>query len=164
MAIIVEDGTEVANANSYAAHTDLSDYADLRNITLSIDQDVREGYLIEAMDFIANFNWKGERLTTTQPLAWPRSGVVRDGQFLPHDEIPRELFYGQLALAIAAINNTLMPTLAANAKGPVIKEKVDVLEVGYANAARVLSVAADSTADALLKVLIRRSGLTVVRT
>lgn len=161
MAIIVEDGTEVANANSYASASALADYADLRGITLTTDEDV---LLIRAMDALYGRSWIGERVTTTQALEWPRTGVYVDNQLRASNEIPRELFYGQLALAVAADTIDLMPTRAANATGPIIENRVEgAVTRKYANPGTVSPVAAVSEAEALLRVLEFRSGLRVVR-
>ena len=164
MSLIVEDGTEVSNANSYAAHTDLATYATLRGVTLTAVEADREALLIKAMDALYGRAWKGDRMTTTQALEWPRHSVYRDGQLLENDEIPRELFYGQLALAIAAIDNTLMSTTPATTKGTVIEERVEgAVTVKYNNTGKIYPVAAVAEAEALLRVLERRSGLNVVR-
>ena len=161
MTIIVEDGSQVTNANSYASAANLGDYADLRGVTLTVDEDI---LLIKAMDALYGRPWKGERVSTTQELEWPRTGVYVDNQLRAHDEIPRELFYGQMALAIAAQDTELMPVAESNAKGPVIEERVEgAITVKYANPGKVLSVAAVSDADALLGVLEHRAGLRVVR-
>jgi hypothetical protein len=164
MALIIEDGTEVDGAQSYAAATDLATYADLRDVTLTVVESEREALLMKAMDALQGRCWKGERVTTTQDLAWPRYGVYRDNQLLPSDEIPRELFYGQMALALAAIDSDLTPTFDANAKGPIIEETVHgAVTRRYANPGRVLPVAAVSDAEALLRVLMCSAGLRVVR-
>lgn len=164
MALTIEDGTIISGAQSYAAASDLTTYADLRGATLPTTDAEKEALLMQAMDALNDRCWKGERVSTEQVLAWPRAGVYRDGQLLPHDEIPRELFYGQMALAIAANSTTLMPTTEAQGKGPVTEERVEgAVTVKYANPGKVLSVAAVADADALLRVLECRSGLTVVR-
>jgi len=165
MTIIVETGAEVTSANSYASYAELVAYGLIRGITVTATQSAGEVFLIEAMDMLELRKWKGERVTTTQALAWPRSGVVVDGQTVEYNEIPRELKYGQLALALTAHQGTtLMPTQTAMAKGPVIEERVEgAVTVKYANSGSVLSVAADATADALLRVLEINSGLNVVR-
>ena len=161
MTITVEDGSQVASANSYASAADLGDYADLRGVTLTVDEDI---LLIKAMDALYGRNWKGERVSTDQVLEWPRTGVYVDSQLRDSDAIPRELFYGQMALAIAANDNTLMPVQPAQGKGPVIEERVEgVVTRKYANSGKVLSVAAVADAEALLRVLERNSGLNVVR-
>ncbi len=164
MALIIEDGSVVADAQSYASATELATYADLRGTTLTAVEADREKLLIKAMDALQDRCWKGERVSIDQVLAFPRFDVDRDGQLLPSDEIPRELLYGQMALALAAIDTTLMPTQAAQGKGPVIEETVHgAVTIKYANSNRVLSVAAVADADALLRVLECRSGLQVVR-
>ena len=164
MALIIEDGTEVTNANSYAAYSDLTAYALLRGVTITAVQADGEALLLKAMDALYGRPWKGERVSTTQELEWPRTGVYIDGQLRTYNEIPRELFYGQMALAMAAVDNTLMPVHPAQGKGPVIEERVEgAITMKYANSGRVLSVAAVSDADALLRVLEYRSGLRVVR-
>jgi len=165
MTLIIEDGSEVTSANSYATYAELVAYGLLRSVTITAVQASGEAYLIEAMDALQDRNWKGERVTTTQALAWPRTGVYVDNQVVEYDEIPRELKYGQLALAFAAHQGTtLMPTSTAMPKGAVIEERVEgAVTVKYANSGSVLSVAADATADALLKVLEIKSGLRVMR-
>ena len=161
MTIIVETGAGIANANSYASAADLGDYADLRGVTLTTDEDV---LLIRAMDALYGRNWKGERVSTDQVLEWPRTDVYVDAQLVDYEAIPRELVYGQLALAVAADTTTLMPVESGNAVGPVIEERVEgAITVKYANSGRVSPVAAVSDAEALLKVLEYRSGLRVVR-
>lgn len=162
MTILVEDGSQVAGANSYATEADLETWADDRGVTLTNDP---AALLIRAMDYLQRYAgmWKGERVSSTQDLAWPRSGAYIHGYLQASDDIPRELIYAQLALALAADSTDLMPTRSPSDKGAVIKEKVDVLEVGYANPGKVLPVAADATADALIKELLRNSGLRVVR-
>lgn len=166
MALIIEDGTIVANANSYASHTDLADFANLRGIDLTTTQEDREALLIKAMDKLAEYRgkWKGCRVSSTQELDFPRSGIYVDGQLLPSGEIPRELFYGQMQFALTAADTELQPVTEANAKGPITEETVHgAVTRKYANPGRVLSVAADSKAETLIRVLLRNSGLEVVR-
>lgn len=166
MALVIEDGTIVADANSYASAADLTTYAGLRGVTLPTTDAEKEALLIKAMDYLARYRgkWKGERVAEAQELDFPRTGVYVDNLLLPSDEIPRELFYAQLSLAVASISADLLPTADANQKGPVIEETVHgAITVKYANSDRVLSVAADAAADALINVLLRYSGLSVVR-
>lgn len=164
MTLVIEDGSIVTGAQSYAAHTDLATYADLRGVTLTSDQGGREALLMKAMDALYGRPWKGDRVSSAQALEWPRSGVYRDGYLLESDEIPRELFYGQLALAIAAIDNDLTPTQPAQGKGPVVEERVEgAITVKYANPGKVLAVAAVADAEALLRVLEVHAGLSILR-
>ena len=168
MTIIVEDGTIVANANSYVDHTSLAAFALERGVTISAVQADREVLLFKAMDYLARYanQWKGERVDEDQELEWPRANVVLygSGPYLPITEIPAELKNAQMALAMAAVNTTILPTATTDSKGPIIEETVHgAVTVRYANNDRVLPVASDSTADTFLRVLLRNSGLSVVR-
>jgi hypothetical protein len=165
MSLIKEDGTLVTDADTYASVADLDAYATNYGVTLPTTTAEKETLLRKAMDYLARYTekWKGTRVDDTQSLDWPRSGVYVDGVLRAEDEIPRELFYAQLSLSVAAIGTTLLPVQAAGEKGPTIEETVDVITLKYANPNRVLAVAADATADALLRVLLRRSGLEVIR-
>lgn len=167
MAITVEDGSIVANANSYVDHTELAAYATLRGVTLSADQTTREQLLIKAMDWLDQYanKWKGLRTSNSQVLEWPRANVILydNGPYLDQNTIPQELKNLQMTVALAAIDVSLLPTHDISRKGQVIREKVDVLEVEYANSGKVMRLPAVTSADALLGVLLRRSGLHIIR-
>lgn len=101
MAIVVEDGSIVTGANSYVTEAELTTYATARGVTLTIDT---EQLLIRAMDYIEGLNYKGIKLTETQPLQWPRSGVSIDRYAVDIDEIPDELKNGEMETAMAIDN------------------------------------------------------------
>lgn len=124
--IIVEDGTKVANANSYISVANFQTYASDRGITIS---GTEEDLLIQAMDYLENLDFKGYRLTEDQALEWPRSEVPKfDIYWYDTDEIPQLLIDGlcEVALAIDAGNSPL-----SNIDKSVKREKVDVLEIEY---------------------------------
>lgn len=125
MAIIVEDGSNVENANSYVTEAELSEYATARGITLTT---ASEQLLILSMDYIEALEYKGIKTYEEQPLQWPRYNVTVDGYWLDSDEIPKELKAGQMATAIAIDQgNSPLQTVGRSTK----REKVDVLEVEY---------------------------------
>lgn len=168
MAIIVEDGSIVANANSYVDHTELAAYATLRGVTLSAVQATREQYLIQAMDWLDQFTnkWKGVRTDDDQALEWPRTNVILydSGPYLDPNTIPAELKNLQMTVALAAIDVTLLPTHDVGQKGAVIREKVDVIEVAYENSGKLMRLPAVTSATAYLSVLLRSAGrLNVIR-
>lgn len=125
MAIIVEDGSVVANANSYVSEAELTAFATARGVTLTTDEEV---LLISAMDYIESLQYKGFKLTRDQYLQWPRSYVVVDGWGIDSDTIPQELKNGlmQCAIAIDQGNNPLQ-----DAPRSTKREKVGELEVEY---------------------------------
>jgi hypothetical protein len=127
MAIIVEDGTGTnPAANSYVSVTDLTDFATLRGITFTGDEEV---LLINAMDYVeaVRDDFKGSKTSSTQPLQWPREGVWIDNYAIDSDVIPQELKNAQMQAAIETDSQDLSPNTGQNIKS----EKVDVLEVVY---------------------------------
>lgn len=125
MTIIVEDGTIVANSNSYASEAQLTSFALARGITLVLTE---EQLLIQAMDYTESQKFQGGKATQDQSLQWPRTGVSIDGFAIGTREIPKELITAQLTTAIAIDQgNSPEAVLTAGIK----KEKVDVIETEY---------------------------------
>jgi hypothetical protein len=128
MAIVVEDGTIVSGANSYASESELTTRASARGITLTAANGTPEQILLKSMDFIESQNYAGSKLTKAQVLQWPRAGVYVDGFLVEDDEIPVELKIAQMetALSIDAGVNPLS-TLGRETR----REKVGDIEVEY---------------------------------
>jgi hypothetical protein len=112
------------------------------------------------MDYLATLEdrCQGERTSPTQPLAWPRTGVYLYGTLLADDAIPQSLKDAQCRLAMDSDAGTaLLPTVPVGSKGSVISEKVDVVEVqyaeGYNNSQPIFTAA-----NALLKPLMVAGG------
>ena len=171
MALVIEDGSgSDQTANTYQDIDDLRLYAQLRGVDLTAESDeALEALLHQAMDYLESLRdrYKGRIANIDQPLQWPRSDVwdvAYPGVLAPNDSIPRELQKAQLALAVEARDNDLLPTRLPSDTGPVIKEKVEgAVEVAYANPGKVNHVAAFAKSDALLAPLLKRNGLTLVR-
>jgi hypothetical protein len=166
MALIVEDGTGKADAQTYASVTDLRAYAQLRGVDLPDEDDDCEILLVNAMDRMEaeRDNYQGIRITKTQALSLPRSGMCVDGWAIPSNEIPRNAVYAQCAFACEAQRIDLMPTTDANASGPITSETVGPITTAYANPGSVRRTPAVAKAEVLLRTLLNRAGLTVVRT
>src|SRR5690606_25452715 len=99
VALEIEDGTGVPDADSYATAAELADRAAAYGGTVPGDDTGREVLLRRAAEAMNAMRWKGRRVSALQALAWPRSGVTVDGEVLPSDEIPAGIKYGQMALA-----------------------------------------------------------------
>lgn len=127
--------------------------------------------LIKAMDammegsaYLAGRSYNGERRTKEQALPFPRVGMVVERWPIAEDEIPRQAVQAQCALAIDVQVADLLPLTEANAPGPVTGEAISgAVSVTYANPGIVSRVPASAKADALLRTLLRRSGLFGVR-
>lgn len=147
----------IAGTNTYATAVELSSYATARGIEIAGESDV---LLVGAMDYLATLEdrWQGERTSASQPLAWPRTGVYVYGTALADDAIPQSLKDAQCRLALDAdAGIALLPTVEAGAKGSVIAEKVDTIEVRYAEGANNTQPVF-TAAMGLLKLLMKAGG------
>ena len=96
MALIVEDGTGMATAESYVSVAAADDYLNKRNrdttwTTYTTPQ--KEGYLRAATEYVdAVCAWKGTVSTVDQALGWPRGNVLdKWGRLIASDEIPTQV-------------------------------------------------------------------------
>lgn len=130
MAVIVEDGTGLEDANSYVDEAEARAYAEARGIELPADDAEVSAMLIAAMDYLEAQRQRFQGSKThpgVQALQWPRTGVILDCSYaLPGNVIPSELKQAQMALALEVhAGNKLLPS----SDGRVVKkEKVDVIE------------------------------------
>lgn len=114
--LIVEDGSIVPNANTYASIATLRAYAEMRpNIDLPDDDDELAKMCIVAMDYLESLEWrfKGQRVNPElQVLSWPRSGVVINCYPQPNTTIPKNLVNAlcQLTVEATTLNGDLNPS------------------------------------------------------
>jgi len=134
MTLIVEDGTGVANANSYVSSANATTYATARGYTFvsGVEQN-----LILAMDYIEGLPFQGIKQQMSQVLEFPRYKMYIDGYPLLSNTIPVQLINGQIqvAMAIDAGNSPL-----ADLGRTTIKEKVGSLEVDYSASSAVNTI------------------------
>lgn len=83
MALIVESGEGLPDADSYVSVADCTTYAAAHNLTFTGTESEQEAKLRRATQYLdAEYTYKGEQLTASQALAWPRTVVAG---------IPREI-------------------------------------------------------------------------
>ena len=134
MSLIVEDGTQVANANTYVSDSDYTTYATARGATVGADATAREIELIKAMDYIESFrnDFQGRKTSSTQALQFPRIGVYIDGYSINSDSIPGELQRAQMEAAIINNSTDILPgAVTTTPTQNVQKEKVGSIEKEY---------------------------------
>lgn len=132
MALVVEDGTGLANAQSYidAAYADA--YFAARGIAAwTGSSTVKEQAILRAMDYIETTKrWLGYReFPDVQALGWPRLYMYDDGVLV--EGMPEKLKRATAEYALRALTATLMPDPTTNATGQVVvrsKEKVGPIE------------------------------------
>lgn len=165
--LITEDGTGVADANSYASADEARAYATLRGVALPAapgsGQDQVEIWLVLATDYLESLSYIYYRATTTQALSWPRKRCF-DTDFTGY-VLPDKLKAAQMQLVIEQKNGVvLMPSTPGGIDGQfVIREKVDVIETAYSEKIGTLSTPTMPAVDALLRGLVTPSGLRSVR-
>lgn len=159
MALTKEDGSQVANANTFVDVAEFKAYADLRGITYGTDPEI-EILLIRAMDYLAKYEprMKGTRVEpSVQLLLYPRDDVDLFGESIEDDFIPQQLKDAQIQLAIEAIStDALLP----NGTGQeVIKNKVGPIEQEFADSGNDNLRPTYNSVDVIIDELLTSGGL-----
>ncbi len=138
MAFVVEDGSIVAGANSFASIADADAYFADRN-TDSAWNDLgtteKEQALVRGTDYINTtyrLKWKGHKRTGDQSLTWPRSAVVdEDGFDLADTSLPQSLLNATAEMALALQDADTDPYAVDRTNTPIksISESVDVISI-----------------------------------
>lgn len=144
MAIVVEDGTGKADAESYISVSDASTYHSARGnaawAALASDT-VREQCLRKATEYMRQVYgqaWAGYRVSTTQALDWPRYEVPRRdvgvllANYWPSTSVPTDVQRACAELALRASSADLLSDLGR----PAVEETVGPITVRYAEGAR----------------------------
>lgn len=144
MGLIKEDGTIVANANSYVTVADANAYFALTNNTVwdALDPSDQKGpFLIQAVRFMQQRyrkRWAGYRTSSTQLLDWPRASVSKPDVGIGYaaypsyygiHEIPQEVKDAQCELALRMSNGDLNPDIAPEDMARSIK--VGPIEIDF---------------------------------
>lgn len=148
MAIIVEDGTGVINANSYVTYAEALAYAEARGKGTSFaDDELTATFLIRAVDYLQSVDFLGYPYWVDQELNWPRDYIYVNGVRLAYDVIPKAIKSAQIEAALLIASGIdIMPTIS----GAFVKrEKVGPIETEYSEAFGFGSVSM-SIVDALL--------------
>jgi len=96
MTLVIEDGTGLSTAESYASEATADAYflARANADWAALSSSAKEIALRQATQHIDASNvdqWRGTRLNSEQALDWPRWNVVVDGFVLDSDVLPRVL-------------------------------------------------------------------------
>lgn len=157
--MIVEDGSIVANANSYNSRDDFIAYAADLGVTIA-DEEATDALLIEVAQFIDAHepSMVGYTVERDQPMAWPRSGVVIESWSWGSDEIPRQVKLCQMAYALEL--NAGIDIYNPEPVKVTKRESVEgAVEVEYFGKDGGVKLSRNSRAKALLNSFLIRSGL-----
>jgi hypothetical protein len=114
VSLIIEDGTNVAGANSYADEATIIAYAAARGVTIDPGEVVT--FAIKAMDYLETKSYKGNPTYDDQELDFPRDGAYVEGKLLPSDKVPVSLAKAECEAVMALkAGIELLPNRAAEA-------------------------------------------------
>lgn len=138
MALIVEDGSIVAGAESYASVSYADAYWTVRNDSVwgAYDTAKKEAALRAATQYIdATYKFRGELREASQSLLWPRTGFYGDsGKYYGPEEVPQAVKDATCELAYEwGANGAFMPP--ADRGNGIKRVKAGSVEVEYTDGA-----------------------------
>lgn len=166
MALIIEDGSVVPGAESYASAADLVSYAVKFGVIIPADTVAQEALLRRGALAMDGMKWKGRKTDSDQALAWPRRDVELDCEIKPSNYLPARIQYGQMALAAEIYTDDTDPI--DSRQGAVIMERVEgAVERQFAvinsNSQRLLPAAPDRPSATQFADYLLKRGLFAVR-
>jgi hypothetical protein len=145
MPLILEDGTGLPGANSYAS-VEEADLYFLTHPYYSDNWDAlgdpdRERLLVAASSQLdALINWRGSIRYSNQALGWPRVGVVDDeGRVIPTDIVPQRVKTAVFELAFSLSRGD---QYAPSSSSSLERLKIDVIELQFAGSTTITPVPA----------------------
>jgi hypothetical protein len=134
LAFVIEDGSIVDGATSYATVAEARAYALDRGVTLPASNTTIEQMLVKACDYLQSLEskFKGYCTSSTQSLAWPRIEVEINCEYIASDSIPTNIKSCQIQLAMLIhAGFDLLPTVSPQSF--ITKEKIGPIETEFAN-------------------------------
>lgn len=137
MSLIVENGSGVADAESYASVAQASAYHAARGSTAWNGITDKEAALRKAADFMTQtyrLAWKGYRVNPVQALDWPRyecyvTGLSKNSSdyLIPSNTVPLEVQNACMELALRTATEELNPDLTQQ----ILSSRVGPLSITY---------------------------------
>jgi hypothetical protein len=121
MPLVIEDGSNVANANSYVTRAEIIAYAALRGVTIE-DVDASDVFAIKAMDYIEIQDYKNSATYDTQVLAFPRDDET---------EIPQGIKDAQCEAAMLISQGVDLLANVTAGEQSIKRDKTGPLETEY---------------------------------
>ena len=162
MALIVEDGSQVTNSNSYVSRADYIAYTASIGVTIT-DDETADQQLVKAAEYIDGHevNLIGTLVDRDQSMAFPRTDLFIQGWFWSSDEIPKQVKEAQMLYALDINSGEDLYNRSINENRPVTKERIEgVVDVTYAANAST-DLIKNSKADSVLSSLLKSGSMTV---
>lgn len=157
MALVIEDGSGLPNAEAYISVANADAYFLARGGAAwgALTTEQKEQALRNGADYMAGVygpRWKGSRVTAEQALDWPRSGVVANGFEVADDAVPTAVGRANAELAVRASAGELLGDQGAEVKQETVGPITVVYQDGARQATRYAAV------DGLLAAYLRDGG------
>lgn len=116
MALVVENGSGLVDAEAYASVSEADTYNSLHTADATwdalstADKEIKLRIATQYLDAKYNANWQGMSRTGTQALDWPRYNVEVNGHSLDSTVLPQRLKDGCMSLAIDAASDAALFT------------------------------------------------------
>lgn len=134
--LIVEDGTNVPNANSYISQSDAVIYFNNKgdSVFTNSSSDQQAAALFRAgqgLDFWLNGRWRGRRANQVQALDWPRLGVHdSDGYCVPNNVVPAKVKLAQAEVAKIELSTSFIQQ-SVDRSNNIEKQTVGPIDTTY---------------------------------
>jgi len=162
MAIIVEDGSNIAGANSYVSLVDARAILNPLGQDLNSVDAIAEQQILNATRYIEAFrqSFKGWKRSGTQSMQWPRLGVVIDGISIDSNIIPQDLIDAQVFAAYEyAEGQILQPSSSGQS---ISRERVEgAIDTSYFNTGAIEGSPALVRVNDSLNPLLKPGGFTM---
>lgn len=145
MPIIVETGSGLSNANSYATLEEADAYFETHpyysdNWNALGTPDKESLLILASSQLDALITWRGNVGSYAQSLAWPRYGVIDDeGRLLSISAVPQRVKFAVFELAF---NLSRGDQYAASSSAGISKLKIDVIELQFTGSTAITPVPA----------------------
>lgn len=101
--LIVEDGSVVLNANSYASKEQIDDFLENEGIVPPTNVYYLAAKAASRLD--GKYSWLGRKVSKIQPMQWPRTGLGPCNIDISFDIIPPQLIKAQLFFLANGLTN-----------------------------------------------------------
>lgn len=119
MALVIEDGTIVAGANSFVTRAEVIAYAASRGVVIP-DNATADVHAILAMDYLWTLCFRGDLVDPTQTTPYPRTPDYPDS-------IPQGIKNAQLQLSLDSANGIIL-VANANPASELKRSKIGPIE------------------------------------
>lgn len=172
MALVVEDGTGLADAEAYVSRAYVTAYVAAYGLTAAAwtasASGVQEACIRKATQYLDNLygrSWRGTKRFSVGALSWPRVDAYDDDSFLyASDELPTKLQQACAELAVRAAEGDLLedPVEAGTVRSTRVKVGPIEEEISYSNGGNE-PTASYPLVEQLLRALIAGGGKTLER-